>query len=467
MELKDLTKIVPSNRQLMWQQLEFYGFIHFGMNTMTDSEWGDGQASVDLFQLENLDTDAWIESMKMAEMKAVILTCKHHDGFCLWPSAYTDYSIKATNFASGKGDIVKQVAESCQKYGLKFGVYLSPWDRHDASYGKGDAYNDYYVNQLTELLTNYGDIFCVWLDGANGEGANGKVQEYDWERYYQTVRSLQPQAVISICGPDVRWCGNEAGVARKEEWSVVPKTLTLPQHTIENSQQEDEGEFSRTVPEMAEDLGSREKVLSATSLAWYPCEVDTSIRTGWFYHESDDETVRSAQDLFTIYKQAVGGNSSLLLNVPPTPQGNFHELDNQALKGLGKKIRQFYTQSCSREFEVGTSSGNFTLGKTWRSDLSDECPSLTISLPDATDLCGVLLQEDITDSQRIESFEIYADISNDWVLLSIGTTVGYKKIVEFDKIQTKQLKIIFKAFREYPTLKDLAVLKVIEPADEV
>lgn len=234
-QLRYAVSITPSPRQLAWQQLEFYAFFHFGINTFTNREWGDGSENPALFDPDALDADQWVQAVKKAGMRAVILTCKHHDGFCLWPSAFTDHSVKNSPWKNGQGDMVREVSDACRRHGLKFGVYLSPWDRHDSRYGTGKAYDDYYVDQLTELATNYGELFCFWFDGACGEGKNGKKQSYDWLRYYATVRRLQPDAVISVCGPDVRWCGNEAGVCRSSEWSVVPLPCgipTGPPHTL-------------------------------------------------------------------------------------------------------------------------------------------------------------------------------------------------------------------------------------------
>ena len=211
--LKTAASIKPSERQLAWQEMEFYAFIHFTVNTYTDMEWGQGDEDPAIFNPVELDANQWVEVCKAAGMKGLLLTCKHHDGFCLWPSKYTEHSVKSSPWKNGKGDIVKELSEACRKAGLKFGVYLSPWDRHEKSYGDSDKYNEYFKNQLRELLTNYGDIFCVWFDGACGEGPNGQKQVYDWDGYYSLIRELQPGAVISVCGPDVRWCGNEAGTA--------------------------------------------------------------------------------------------------------------------------------------------------------------------------------------------------------------------------------------------------------------
>ena len=332
-KLREAASIAPSPRQLAWQELEFYGFIHFGMNTFTGREWGDGRASPALFDPARLDPDQWAAAFKSAGMQGLILTCKHHDGFCLWPSAHTDYSVKHAPWKGGRGDVVAETAAACRRAGLKFGVYLSPWDRHDPRYGAGKPYDDYYVAQLTELLTGYGELFCVWLDGACGEGPNGRRQVYDWPRYYRTIRALQPGAVISVCGPDVRWCGNEAGHCRPSEWSVVPAQLRDAAYTAERSQQADDAAFARRVDRTDEDLGSREAIAGAGALAWYPAEVDTSIRPGWFYHPEEDGRVRTADKLLDIYLAAVGGNAALLLNVPPAPDGRWPPLRWWATSG--------------------------------------------------------------------------------------------------------------------------------------
>ena len=213
--LVNAAHITPSARQLAWQEMEFYAFVHFGMNTFTDREWGDGQESPALFAPEALDAKQWIDTIRRAGMRGVILTCKHHDGFCLWPSRFTEHSVRNSPWRNGHGDVVREVSYACRAAGLRFGVYLSPWDRHEPTYGQGASYDDFFVRQLTELATQYGDIFCFWFDGACGEGKNGKKQRYDWERYYAVIRTHQPGAVISVCGPDVRWCGNEAGHCRE------------------------------------------------------------------------------------------------------------------------------------------------------------------------------------------------------------------------------------------------------------
>ena len=281
--LKEAVSVVPSERQLKWYDVGFYAFIHFGVNTYTDSEWGRGNEPEEIFNPEKLDCDQWVRAVKAAGMKGMVLTAKHHDGFCLWPSKYTEHSVKNSPC---KKDIVKEAAEACKRGGIKFGVYLSPWDRNSELYGT-DAYNDYYCNQLTELLTEYGDIFCVWFDGACGEGPNGKKQQYDFPRYFELVRKYQPDAVM-FQGPDIRWCGNEAGSTRDNEWAVVPSELckysevqTGPAPLAE------QGNLS-FLHDSSKNIGALDVIMFSKGLTFIPAEVDTSIRRGWFWHEEQN-----------------------------------------------------------------------------------------------------------------------------------------------------------------------------------
>lgn len=422
-----LTAVVPSERQLKHQQLEFYAFVHFTVNTFTDKEWGDGQESPDIFNPEKLDAGQWARAVKAAGMKGMILTCKHHDGFCLWPSKYTDHSVASSPWRGGKGDVVKEVSDACRREGLKFGVYLSPWDRNQPVYGKGKEYDDYFVGQLTELLTGYGDIFCVWFDGACGEGKNGKVQRYDWDRYYSVIRKLQPGACISVCGPDVRWCGNEAGDTRPNEWSVVPRRLMDTEKIKENSQQADEESFrERKISSADQDLGSREALKDEMDLVWYPAEVNVSVRPGWFYHTYEDDKVRSLENLVHIYDRAVGGNATMLLNIPPTPEGLFHETDVKRLEELGDFLRRREAVNLAESGEESREDDGESLRITyqWKEPV-------TVSL--------VILMEDIRKSQRIERFRILDE--EDGAVLYEGGAVGYKKIAEFDARETKGLTV--------------------------
>ncbi|MGX7031053.1 alpha-L-fucosidase [Vagococcus zengguangii] len=441
--MERITQIKPSSRQLGWQVMGFYGFIHFGLNTYTNQEWGDGTASPSLFLPEQLDCVAWVQTMKAAGMKGAILTCKHHDGFCLWPSKFTDYSVASSPWKNGQGDVVRKFAEACHQENFKFGIYLSPWDRAEASYGTGEAYNDYFANQLTELLTNYGDVFEVWFDGANGE-SEGKVQPYDWERYYQIIRKLQPEAVIAVCGPDVRWVGNEAGTARENEWSVVPIELRDAEKIAERSQKVDDGKFAKQIASTDEDLGSR-KVLANYhgELIWYPAEVNTSIRPGWFYHEAEDELVKPATTLFEIYRKSVGGNCTFLLNIPPNPSGQIATRDVETLKELGQLIEQFDKPLPANIEKQVVSTTNHELYK--------------ISCPTPQRLNMILLGEDISRSQLVEAFEIRATINGQLVSIYQGESIGYKRMVEIELITTDYLEIEVLASRAQPKIDKIAL----------
>ena len=352
---KRLIEVFPTERQIEYQKQEFYGFIHFTVNTFTNQEWGKGDESPEIFNPEELDAEEWVKTAYDAGMKGLILTCKHHDGFCLWPSKYTEHSIKNAPYKDGKGDIVREVSDACRKYGIKFGVYLSPWDRNHPAYGSGKEYDDYYINQLTELFTQYGEVYTLWMDGACGEGPNGKCQNYDWERYYAKVRELQPDAVLSVSGPDVRWCGNEAGIVRPSEWSVVSADMTSPIRTAMLSQQSDDESFrTRPIDPTQMDIGSREALKNEKELAWYPAETDVSIRPGWFYHPEEDEEVKSFECLRDIYLKSVGGNTTLLLNIPPMKNGRIHETDKKNLKMLGDYIKSAFSENLAEEAEIET-----------------------------------------------------------------------------------------------------------------
>ena len=360
-EEKRLTAVVPSARQLEWQKLEYYAFIHYGMNQFTGQEWGSGSEDPLMFDPQSLDTDQWCDCIVKAGMKAVIITAKHHDGFCLWDTKYTDHSVMNSPYGQ---DIIAQLARSCKKAGLKLGIYLSPWDRHERSYGSGKDYDDFFCGQLKELLTGYGDIFCIWLDGACGEGPNGQKQLYDWERYYTVVREYQPQAVISVCGPDVRWCGNEAGQCRKSEWSVVTRSMADNEKIASLSQQEDDETFrKRLIPTDNEDLGSREVLQNETDLIWYPAEVNTSIRPRWFYHTEEDSQVKPLSELQGIYINSVGGNASFLLNIPPHPDGYIASQDVKRLEEMGNWIRESFSKDLLAGASMHVSDDTYTIDR--------------------------------------------------------------------------------------------------------
>ncbi|UUU26832.1 alpha-L-fucosidase [Streptomyces sp. DSM 40750] len=455
-----LASVRPSERQLAWQSMEFYGFIHFGMNTMTDREWGEGHDDPALFDPPGLDADQWVLALKSAGMTGVILTCKHHDGFCLWPSDVTAYSVASSPWRDGRGDVVAEVAEAARRHGLRFGIYLSPWDRTEATYGSGTAYDDFYVAQLTELLTRYGPVFSVWLDGANGEGPNGRRQVYDWERYYAVVRELQPDAVISVCGPDVRWCGNEAGDTRPDEWSVVPRALRDAERTADRSQQADDGTFARLVRSDERDLGSRAALVGhEDDLVWYPAEVNTSIRPGWFHHPSEDGEVRTVDELFTIHLRSVGGNSCFLLNVPPARDGLVRDTDVAVLEGLGRRIEDFRARRIEATVTVssGTPGDVATAwpdsGRTpWRPADTDPLPTVTLAFARPRLVEAVVLGEDITQGQRVERVVVRGCGNGRWTVLAEANSVGHQRVLTFPPAEVDTVRV------EVPQARDTAVV---------
>ena len=466
-----LIKAVPSERQLTYEKMEFFCFIHFTVNTFTGSEWGDGKEDVSIFNPTELDARQWVKSAKDAGMKGLILTCKHHDGFCLWPSKYTEHSVKNSPYKNGKGDIVREVSEACKEFGLKFGIYLSPWDRNNSSYGKGKEYDDYYVNQLTELLTEYGELYTIWLDGACGEGANGKIQKYDWNRYYKVMRELQPNAVISISGPDVRWCGNEAGEVRESEWSVVAKDMTDPSITAELSQHEDNEEFrDRPWDETQSDLGSRERLKNEKELVWYPAETDVSIRPGWFYHEEEDDKVRSFENLKDIYLKSVGGNTTLLLNIPPMKNGKIHEKDVAILKRLGEFINGTFKNNLLKNALITTVPEHDCRGNSPDMMRTDDYNTyfmnkegenkllIEIKFDECKKLNYLVLKEAITFSQRVEKFNVYFnDESGNKIKIFEGTTIGYKRIIDLKGNKTDNLTIEIEDSRVAPVMSFVGV----------
>ncbi|MER6000364.1 alpha-L-fucosidase [Nonomuraea angiospora] len=466
MTLRTLAAVRPSERQLAWQAMEFYGFIHFGMNTMTDREWGEGHDDPAAFDPEGLDADQWVRALKAAGMTGVILTCKHHDGFCLWPSDVTAYSVAASPWRGGRGDVVAEVSESARRHGLRFGIYLSPWDRTEASYGSGSAYDDFYVAQLTELLTRYGPVFTVWLDGANGEGPNGRRQVYDWERYYAVVRELQPDAVISVCGPDVRWCGNEAGSTRPDEWSVVPRALLDAERIADRSQQADDGTFARLVRSDDLDLGSRAALAGREDdLVWYPAEVNTSIRPGWFHHPAEDTLVRPADELLGIYLRAVGGNSCFLLNVPPARDGLLREADVAVLEQLGRRVEDFRARRVQATVTVSSgTAGDVAMawpggGRTpWRPDDADPQPGVRLVFARPRRVEAVVVGEDIAHGQRIEHVVVRGRRDGRWTTLAEANAVGYQRILTFTPAEVDAVLVEVPQARDTPVVAHVTAI---------
>ena len=398
-------------------------------------------------------------------MKGVIITAKHHDGFCLWDTKHTKHSVMHSPYGR---DIVAQLADSCRKHGLKLGIYLSPWDRHDWRYGQGKAYDDYFCAQLTELLTNYGEVFTCWFDGACGEGADGKTQFYDWPRYYAIVRELQPGAAIAVCGPDVRWCGNEAGHCRESEWSVVPMSMIDNEAVKEKSQQEDSDEFRNRIPTGGEDLGSRKALEGCGELAWYPAEVNTSIRPGWFYHESEDDKVRPLDELASIYIKSVGGNASFLLNVPPHPQGYLARQDVERLEEIGQWLRNSFSINllANATYAASSSDADCCSGGAgpqedgsrqnvyWKASDDDSDVHIIADAGRAVSPKYLVLQEEICLGQRIEAFVLKYWDGAGWAEAARGTVVGYKRICPLKAAaSSSKWKLEIPQSRAAPTLK--------------
>lgn len=426
--------LTPNDQQYEWQQLELTAFIHFGMNTFTGREWGDGTEDPQLFNPTDFNAEQWVTSLKDAGFNMLILTAKHHDGFCLWPTKTTQHSVASSLWRDGNGDIVREVKNACDKYGMKFGVYLSPWDRNAESYGDSPRYNQMFVDQLNELLTQYGEIHEVWFDGANGEGPNGKVQEYDWARFYHVIDSLQPKAVKAIMGNDIRWVGNEKGLGRATEWSVTPLNPDI------NDEIKKENERLGIKP-TSEDLGSRKLITEANKLYWYPSEVDVSIRPGWFYHPEQDHQVKTLQQLVDIYYQSVGMNSVLLLNIPPDTRGLLHEIDVERIKQLGTYIQNTFKND-------KLSGGDIA----WKAKAGD---SKEFNVTADEKINTIMLQEDILKGQRVEVFKVEGFINDEWIKLTEGTTIGYKRLLRFDDVKPTKIRITITETRENANIKKI------------
>ena len=420
------SRLVPTPQQLEWQRMELTAFLHFGVNTFTGREWGDGTEDPAIFNPTSLDCEQWVRTLKESGFKMAIITAKHHDGFCLWPTKTTRHSVASSSWKGGKGDVVRELRDACKKYGIKFGVYLSPWDRNASCYGDSPAYNQFFIEQLTELLTNYGEVHEVWFDGANGEGPNGKKQIYDWDAILKTIRRLQPKAVTAIMGDDVRWVGNEKGIGRETEWSAT--ALTPGIYPRSGEQNKELGIFGK-----AKDLGGRDIVARATELFWYPSEVDVSIRPGWFYHADQDKQVKSLNHLTDIYFKSVGYNSVLLLNIPPDLRGLINENDVQRLKEFSSYLKKTFARNYVLK---GNEAWHGTSGTVRQYDIQKD------ALVNA-----FMIQEDISKGQSVESFLVEAYKDGSWIHMAEGTTVGYKRLVRFSDTRPERIRVTIRSAR--------------------
>lgn len=428
-------RLVPTPQQLEWQQMELTAFLHFGINTFTGREWGDGKENPALFNPTDFDAEQWVRSLKEAGFKMAILTAKHHDGFCLWPTKTTGHSVAVSPWKDGKGDVVRELRDACDKYGIKFGVYLSPWDRNASCYGDSPKYNEFFIEQLTELLTNYGEVHEVWFDGANGEGPNGKKQEYDWTAILSTIRRLQPRAVTAIMGDDVRWVGNERGLGRETEWSAT----VLTPGTYARCEEQNK---ALGVKATSKDLGGRDMLVNAKELFWYPSEVDVSIRPGWFYHQQEDNQVKSLKHLTDIYFKSVGYNSVLLLNIPPDQRGRISDADVNRLKEFADYRKEIFADNRVK--------GGL---KAWTARPGD---TRVYQLKPKSEINVVMLREDISKGQRMEAFTVEALTADGWKEIAKGTTVGYKRLIRIPAVEARQLRVKVDACRLAANISEVA-----------
>lgn len=447
---------VPSQRQQQWQALERYAFLHFNMNTFTGHEWGLGGEKPAQFDPTALDCRQWIRTLKAAGFKGAILTAKHHDGFCLWPSAYTGHSVKNSPYKDGQGDIVREFADACRAEGMKMGLYLSPWDRNHADYGKPE-YIEYYRNQLRELLTSYGDVFEVWFDGAmGGEGWYGGANEtrtidrntyYDWPGTWEIVRELQPGAVMfSDGGPDVRWVGNEKGFAGETNWSLLKRADFAP------------GVADREALNAGQEDGTH----------WLPAEVDVSIRPGWYYHEAEDSLVRTVPQLLDIYYASVGRNASMLLNIPPDKTGRIPAVDSLRLMEFARALAAEFPKDLAADARVSASNvrghnGRYAAmraadGDTatyWATDDDVRNASLTVAFDQPTVFNRLLVQEYIPLGQRVQKFKVEALTSDGWQTLAEETTIGYKRILRLPTVTAKEVRLTVEEAKACPLISNL------------
>ncbi|MDD4108916.1 MAG: alpha-L-fucosidase [Prolixibacteraceae bacterium] len=453
---------VPTERQLAWHDLEQYAFIHFTTNTFTDKEWGYGDEDPDIFNPSEMNTDQWAQTIKNAGLKGIMLTCKHHDGFCLWPSEYTGHSVKNSLWQDGKGDVVKAVSESCKKLGLKFGIYLSPWDRNRSDYGQ-PSYINYYRDQLKELFTKYGPVFEMWFDLANGgDGYYGGAREnrsikipeyYDWPTTIDLVRGMEPNIIFfSDFGPDIRWCGNEKGYVGDPDWCMINND-SIYNGTI--------GKAMNKYLNHGYEKGGK----------WIPAEVDVSIRPGWFYHSKEDSLVKTPGQLFEIYLTSVGRGANLLLNIPPDRRGLLHENDVKSLLGWKKLRDEIFATNLAGGCKTKAST---TRGKSaqfaasnlvdsnketyWATDDNVVQGSIQFDLGKPQLVKYILLQEYIRLGQRVRKFSVDAWENDSWQQVVQATTIGHKRIIRLERpVETRKIRVNIEDSRACPVISNVEI----------
>ena len=419
----------PTKAQLAWHDMEFYLFAHFGPNTFTDLEWGHGNEKEEVFNPTDLDCDQWCRIAKAAGAKGIIITAKHHDGFCLWPSKYSTHTVRESKWRNGQGDVLKELSASCKKYGLKFGVYLSPWDRNHPAYGT-DQYNDVFVNMLTEIFTNYGPIWELWWDGANGEGPNGKKQVYDFNRFEKLIRTLSPNTIIfSDIGPDIRWVGNEKGIAGKTDWNLL-----------------DTAGFMRGAGAPPTDTLNAGNKFGKN---WIPAECDVSIRPGWFYHKKEDTLVKSPEQLFDLYLKSVGRGACFLLNVPPDGRGLFTSYDSASLVGfknlkaanfginISRRGHGYFNPQSTKRFTSKLNDGNIA---TYEPVDFPFVQSMGIGFRSPQKMNCIVLKENIDNGQHCAEFTIkLLGPKQEFISEINGTTIGHKRILTFPATEVSHI----------------------------
>jgi alpha-L-fucosidase len=436
---------VPTQSQLAWQDMEYYFFAHFGPNTFTGLEWGKGTEKAEVFDPKDLDCDQWCRIAKAAGAKGIMITAKHHDGFCLWPSKYSTHTVRESEWKNGKGDVLKELSAACKKYGLKFGIYLSPWDRNHPAYGT-PKYNDVFVNMLKEIFTNYGPIWELWWDGANGEGPNGKKQVYDFARFEKVVRKLSPNTIIfSDIGPDARWCGNEKGYAGKTNWDLL-----------------DTAGFKRGAGAPPTDTLNEGNVWGKNFI---PAECDVSIRPGWFYHQKEDSLVKTPQQLFEIYSKSVGRGANLILNVPPDERGLITKYDSASLMGfkklrdasfskdLSKKGAVFFVDNKKKTITKKLDDGN---NKTFETITNPALQSIEVAFKNPEKVNCIVFQENLAEGQQCAKFTIHLLDKNKRILKEInGTTIGHKRILTFPETEASSISLSIQSQKEATRIAEL------------
>jgi alpha-L-fucosidase len=441
---------LPTKQQLQWHEMEFYLFVHFGPNTFTDKEWGEGDEPVDIFNPSNLNCDQWCRIAKASGAKGIIITAKHHDGFCLWPSKYSTHTVGESKWRNGQGDVLKELSAACKRHGLKFGVYLSPWDRNHPKYGT-PGYNDVFVNMMKEIFKNYGPIWEFWWDGANGEGPNGKRQEYDWNRFEKTIRQLSPNTVVfSDIGPDIRWVGNEKGIAAGTNWNLL-----------------DTAGFKRGLGAPPNDTLQRGNVNGKN---WIPAECDVSIRPGWFYHSKEDDKVKSAEELFQLYLKSVGRGANFLLNVPPDRRGLINEHDSTALMGFHRLRKESFQKNLAL-----TAKGSLTsqTGTKSAPRLNDGNPAsyetvvkaniIHLKFEKSTSINCIILREYLNKGQQVKNFRILLmDGENNLIKAINASTVGRKRILTFPSTSVKSIAISIDDQKNSATISEVEAYLIDE-----